>query len=62
MNSWAGSMIDRLDNRKLMILLYVIRISGIAGMIMANSLWQIYVLVFFVAVQVLSLNLRVCHI
>jgi len=49
MNSWAGSMIDRLDNRKLMILLYVIRISGIAGMIMANSLLQIYVLVFFVA-------------
>ncbi|MFP7495213.1 MFS transporter [Terribacillus saccharophilus] len=49
MNIWAGSIIDRLDNRKLMILLYVIRISGIAGMIMANSLWQIYVLVFFVA-------------
>lgn len=49
MNSWAGSIIDRLDNRKLMIILYVIRISGIAGMIIANSLWQIYVLVFFVA-------------
>ncbi|MFP7478803.1 MFS transporter [Terribacillus saccharophilus] len=49
MNSWAGSIIDRLDNRKLMILLYAIRIFGIAGMIMATSLWQIYVLVFFVA-------------
>lgn len=49
MNSWAGSIIDRLDNRKLMILLYAIRIFGIAGMIIATSLWQIYVLVFFVA-------------
>jgi len=49
MNSWAGSMIDRLDNRKLMIMLYFIRIFGITGMMMADSLWQIYVLVFFVA-------------
>ncbi|WP_366248561.1 MFS transporter [Terribacillus aidingensis] len=49
MNSWAGSIIDRLDNRKLMILLYGIRIAGITGMIMAASLWQIYVLVFIVA-------------
>ncbi|MFS0562293.1 MFS transporter [Terribacillus sp. 179-K 1B1 HS] len=49
MNSWAGSIIDRLDNRKLMITLHLIRTVGITGMIMADSLWQIYVLVFFVA-------------
>lgn len=49
MNSWAGSIIDRLDNRKLMITLHLIRIVGLIGMIMADSLWQIYVLVFFVA-------------
>ncbi|WP_176470213.1 MFS transporter [Terribacillus saccharophilus] len=49
MNVWAGSIIDRLDNRKLMIVLYFVRIAGITGMVFADALWQIYVLVFFVA-------------
>jgi MFS family permease len=49
MNSWAGSFIDRMDNRKLMIGLYLVRVMGIAGMMLTDSLGQIYLLVFLVA-------------
>ncbi|SNZ17337.1 MFS-type transporter involved in bile tolerance, Atg22 family [Terribacillus aidingensis] len=49
MNSWAGSFIDRMDNRKLMIGLYFIRVIGITGMMLTDSLGQIYLLVFLVA-------------
>jgi MFS family permease len=49
MNSWAGSFIDRMDNRKLMIGLYLIRVIGITGMMLTDSLGQIYLLVFLVA-------------
>ncbi|MBO1580672.1 MFS transporter [Bacillus sp. XF8] len=48
-NAWAGSMIDRLNKRKLMIHLDIYRALFIAVLPLLSSIWPIYVIVFFIS-------------
>ncbi|MEB9661240.1 MFS transporter [Bacillus cereus] len=48
-NAWSGSMIDRLNKRKLMIHLDIYRALFIAILPLLPSLWIVYVFVFFVS-------------
>ncbi|MFD0588982.1 MFS transporter [Paenibacillus sp. GCM10027627] len=47
-NVWSGSFIDRVDKRKLMVILDVVRAILIAMLPLYDSLWYIYLLVFFI--------------
>ncbi|MGR2743627.1 MFS transporter [Bacillus sp. N6] len=49
-NAWSGSMIDRLNKRKLMIHLDIYRALFIAILPLLPSLWIVYVFVFFISV------------
>ncbi|SLK02959.1 MFS transporter [Bacillus toyonensis] len=48
-NAWSGSMIDRLNKRKLMIHLDIYRAICIAMLPVLPSLWIVYVFVFFIS-------------
>lgn len=48
-NAWSGSMIDRLNKRKLMIHLDIYRAVFIAILPLLPSLWIVYVFVFFIS-------------
>ncbi|PEA83117.1 MFS transporter [Bacillus pseudomycoides] len=48
-NAWAGSMIDRLNKRKLMIYLDIYRALFIAVLPLLSSIWLIYVIVFCIS-------------
>ncbi|MDA2338175.1 MFS transporter [Bacillus cereus] len=48
-NAWSGSMIDRLNKRKLMIHLDIYRALFIAILPLLPSLWVVYVFVFFIS-------------
>ncbi|PEF05471.1 MFS transporter [Bacillus thuringiensis] len=48
-NAWSGSMIDRLNKRKLMIHLDIYRALFIAILPLLPSLWFVYVFVFFIS-------------
>jgi len=48
-NAWAGSLIDRLNKRKLMIHLDIYRVILIAMLPLLPSLWSVYLLVFFIS-------------
>ncbi|MEC2490343.1 MFS transporter [Bacillus cereus] len=48
-NAWSGSMIDRLNKRKLMIHLDIYRALFIAILPLRPSLWIVYVFVFFIS-------------
>lgn len=48
-NAWSGSMIDRLNKRKLMIHLDIYRSLFIAILPLLPSLWIVYVFVFFIS-------------
>ncbi|MED0989564.1 MFS transporter [Bacillus nitratireducens] len=48
-NAWAGSLIDRLNKRKLMIHLDIYRVIFIAMLPLLPSLWSVYLLVFFIS-------------
>lgn len=48
-NAWSGSMIDRLNKRKLMIHLDIYRALFIAILPLLLSLWIVYVFVFFIS-------------
>lgn len=48
-NAWSGSMIDRLNKRKLMIHLDIYRALFIAILPVLPSLWIVYVFVFFIS-------------
>ncbi|HDR6286182.1 MFS transporter [Bacillus cereus] len=48
-NAWSGSMIDRLNKRKLMIHLDIYRALFIAILSLLPSLWIVYVFVFFIS-------------
>ncbi|MBE5106639.1 MFS transporter [Bacillus thuringiensis] len=48
-NAWSGSMIDRLNKRKLMIHLDIYRVVFIAILPLLPSLWVVYVCVFFIS-------------
>ncbi|HDR6268949.1 TPA: MFS transporter [Bacillus cereus] len=48
-NAWSGSMIDRLNKRKLMIHLDIYRTLFIAILPLLPSLWIVYVFVFFIS-------------
>ncbi|MGA5660508.1 MFS transporter [Bacillus bombysepticus] len=48
-NAWSGSMIDRLNKRKLMIHLDIYRALSIAILPLLPSLWIVYVFVFFIS-------------
>lgn len=48
-NAWAGSLIDRLNKRKLMIHLDIYRVILIAMLPLLLSLWSVYLLVFFIS-------------
>ncbi|MED4443367.1 MFS transporter [Bacillus thuringiensis] len=48
-NAWSGSMIDRLNKRKLMIHLGIYRALFIAILPLLPSLWIVYVFVFFIS-------------
>ncbi|EJQ44465.1 hypothetical protein IEE_02655 [Bacillus cereus BAG5X1-1] len=48
-NAWSGSMIDRLNKRKLMIHLDIYRAVFIAILPLLPSLWIVYLLVFFIS-------------
>ncbi len=48
-NAWTGSMIDRLNKRKLMIHLDIYRALFIAILPLLPSLWIVYVFVFFIS-------------
>ncbi|MFF1289736.1 MFS transporter [Bacillus thuringiensis] len=48
-NAWSGSMIDRLNKRKLMIHLDIYRALLIAILPFLPSLWIVYVFVFFIS-------------
>ncbi|PEX81645.1 MFS transporter [Bacillus cereus] len=48
-NAWSGSMIDRLNKRKLMIHLDIYRAVFIAILPLISSLWIVYFLVFFIS-------------
>ncbi|OJE15787.1 permease [Bacillus thuringiensis] len=48
-NAWSGSMIDRLNKRKLMIHLDIYRAFFIAILPLLPSLWIVYVFVFFIS-------------
>ena len=51
-NAWSGSMIDRLNKRKLMIHLDIYRALFIAILPLLPSLWIVYVFVFFISIVV----------
>ncbi|WP_377865537.1 MFS transporter [Bacillus sp. R86525] len=48
-NAWSGSMIDRLNKRKLMIHLDIYRAVFIAILPLVPSLWIVYLIVFFIS-------------
>ncbi|MED1411099.1 MULTISPECIES: MFS transporter [Bacillus] len=48
-NAWSGSMIDRLNKRKLMTQLDIYRAVFIAILPLVPSLWIVYLLVFFIS-------------
>ncbi|KMN44360.1 MFS transporter [Bacillus sp. LK2] len=48
-NAWSGSMIDRLNKRKLMVYLDIYRAVFIAILPLVPSLWIVYLLVFFIS-------------
>ncbi|QWU45371.1 MFS transporter [Bacillus sp. NP247] len=48
-NAWSGSLIDRLNKRKLMIHLDIYRVILIAILPLLPSLWSVYLLVFFIS-------------
>ncbi|HDR3655124.1 TPA: MFS transporter [Bacillus cereus] len=48
-NAWSGSMIDRLNKRKLMIHLDIYRALFIAILPLLPSIWIVYVFVFFIS-------------
>ncbi|AVP48359.1 MFS transporter [Bacillus cereus] len=48
-NAWSGSMIDRLNKRKLMIHLDIYRALFIAILPLLPSLWIVYIFVFFIS-------------
>ncbi|KEK23453.1 MFS transporter [Bacillus gaemokensis] len=48
-NAWTGSMIDRLNKRKLMIHLDIYRALFIAVLPFLSSIWLIYLMVFFIS-------------
>ncbi|HDX9712769.1 TPA: MFS transporter [Bacillus cereus] len=48
-NAWSGSMIDRLNKRKLMIRLDIYRALFIAILPLLPSIWIVYVFVFFIS-------------
>ncbi|EEL87655.1 Permease [Bacillus cereus AH1272] len=48
-NAWSGSLIDRLNKRKLMIHLDIYRVILIAMLPLLPSLWSVYLLVFFIS-------------
>ncbi|PGT19770.1 MULTISPECIES: MFS transporter [Bacillus cereus group] len=48
-NAWSGSMIDRLNKRKLMVHLDIYRALFIAILPLLPSLWIVYVFVFFIS-------------
>ncbi|PFJ04110.1 MFS transporter [Bacillus cereus] len=48
-NAWAGSLIDSLNKRKLMIHLDIYRVILIAMLPLLPSLWSVYLLVFFIS-------------
>ncbi|OJD58564.1 MFS transporter [Bacillus sp. NH11B] len=50
-NAWSGSMIDRLNKRKLMIYLDIYRTVFIAILPLVPSLWIVYLLVFFISMS-----------
>lgn len=50
-NAWSGSMIDRLNKRKLMIHLDIYRAVFIAILPLVPSLWIVYLLVFFISMS-----------
>ena len=45
---WAGSMIDRVSTKHLMILLDVVRAFFVCSLFFVDSLWVIYLLVLFI--------------
>jgi sugar phosphate permease len=45
---WSGSIIDRFDQRKMMIVLDIIRALLVAVIPFLSSIWQIYAFVFFI--------------
>ncbi|MBA2876214.1 MFS transporter [Thermaerobacillus caldiproteolyticus] len=47
-NAWAGSVIDRLNKRNLMIILDIIRAILIASLPFFSSIWSMYVVVFLI--------------
>ncbi|PEN98520.1 MFS transporter [Bacillus cereus] len=51
-NAWSGSMIDRLNKRKLMIHLDIYRALFIAILPLLPSLWIVYVFVFFISMAI----------
>ncbi|PFS10542.1 MFS transporter [Bacillus cereus] len=48
-NAWSGSLIDRLNKRKLMIHLDIYRVILITMLPLLPSLWSVYLLVFFIS-------------
>ena len=48
-NAWSGSMIDRLNKRKLMVNLDIYRAVFIVILPLTASLWIVYLLVFFIS-------------
>ncbi|MGE6598828.1 MFS transporter [Bacillus proteolyticus] len=50
-NAWSGSMIDRLNKRKLMIYLDIYRAVFIVILPLVPSLWIVYLLVFFISMS-----------
>jgi len=49
-NVWAGSVIDRLNKRNLMVALDIIRAVFIASLPFFHSIWSMYLVVFFINV------------
>jgi MFS family permease len=47
-NTWAGSFIDRLNSRRIMIIVDCIRGIFIAAIPFVSSIWAVYLLMFFV--------------
>ncbi|MFC4559018.1 MFS transporter [Virgibacillus kekensis] len=48
-NFWAGSLIDRMNKRRMMVLLDIIRAGLIVMLPLFTSIWPIYLLVFFIS-------------
>ncbi|MBB3113248.1 xanthosine utilization system XapX-like protein [Paenibacillus phyllosphaerae] len=48
-NLWSGSLIDRMNKRRLMVALDLIRAALIVFMPLCTSMWQVFVLVFLVS-------------